>query len=173
MPVKSSYRSTFAAAATSRKTPALYLLPAIAAPGHLLFPLDYSCGGSACGGGRLVRGKLVGEGKLVRECRASAFRRRDWYRQGGFWVLAIKAGSRSYHHGGCNQRWVPSRRVRGLAIKAGAAEVDSGSRCQGGCGFLKQAKGASTSLRVQILFMAGRAVTGVRGLDPEPHGLPL
>ncbi len=47
---------------------------------------------------------------------------------------------------------MPSRQVRDLAIKAGAAE-DS----------LKRVKGESTLVLVQILFMAvvaGRAVTG-------------
>jgi hypothetical protein len=64
---------------------------------------------------------------------------------------------------------VPSRRVRDIAIKAGVVEIDSRSYCQGGCGFLKQAKGASTLLRVQILFMTlvavavGRAVMGTHG----------
>ena len=71
-------------------------------------------------GGRLVRGRLVGEGKLVRESRA----------------------------------------IMGFAVKA-----SSGS-CHQGAWFLKQVKGASASLRVQILFMAivtGRAVMGARG----------
>ena len=48
------------------------------------------------------------------------------------------------------------------------AEVDSRSCCQGECRFLKPVKSASTSLRVQILFMAvvaGRAVTGARGSE--------
>jgi hypothetical protein len=44
-----------------------------------------------------------------------------------------------------------------LAIKASVVEVNSGSRCQRGCGFLKQVKGASISIRVQVL--SGRAVT--------------
>ena len=73
---------------------------------------------------------------------------------------------------------MPSKRVLGRAIaacaikewaiKAGVIEVDSGSYCQGGCGFTKQIEGASTSLRVHILFMAivaGTAVTGRSGLD--------
>jgi hypothetical protein len=46
-------------------------------------------------------------------------------------------------------RFLPSRRVFGRAInayavKASVVEVDSGSCRQGGCGFLKQVKGAST-----------------------------
>jgi hypothetical protein len=70
-------------------------------------------------------------------------------------------------------RQLPSRRlvlgcaitayvIKACAIKAGVVEVDSRSCCQVGCGFLKQVKGASTSLPFQILFMAivaGRAVT--------------
>jgi len=81
------------------------------------------CGGGARGGGR-----LVGEGKLVREGRASASRHRGRCRQGGFWVLAIKAGSRSCHHGVCRQagfgilssKRVPSRWILSCAVKAGA-----------------------------------------------------
>ncbi len=108
------------------------ILPAIAVPGLLLlFPLDCACTDVARGGGgRLIRGRFVGEGELVREGRASAPRRRGRCRQGGVWVLAIKAGSRSCHQGVCHQ---------------------------GSCGFLKQVKGASNSLRVHIV--AGRAVT--------------
>jgi hypothetical protein len=72
-----------------------------------------------------------------------------------------------------------------LAAEAGAVKKGSGfllskrvlSRWvlgQGGCGFLEQVKGASTSLRVQNLFMAvvaGKAVTGacVLGLS-VPRG---
>jgi hypothetical protein len=66
---------------------------------------------------------------------------------------------------------VPSRKVldrtiTACAIKASVIEVDSVACCQGVCGFLKQIRGASISLRVQVLFMAivaGRAVTGARG----------
>jgi hypothetical protein len=50
-------------------------------------------------------------------------------------------------------RRVSSRWILGRAVKAGAE-------------FLKQVKGVSTSLQVQILFIAavaGRAVTGARG----------
>jgi hypothetical protein len=71
---------------------------------------------------------------------------------------------------------VPSRRVRDLAVKAGVMEADSGSCWQGRCKFLKHLEGASTSLRVQTLFMAvmvgraGRAITGAYGFDLEPHG---
>jgi hypothetical protein len=44
------------------------ILPAIAMPGLLLlFPLDCAGGGSARGGGKFVRrGRLIGEGELVR-----------------------------------------------------------------------------------------------------------
>ena len=67
------------------------ILPAIAVPRLrvFLFPLDCACGGGAPEGGRLV---LVREGKLVREGRTSASRRRGRCRHGRFWVLAIKAG---------------------------------------------------------------------------------
>jgi len=104
-------------------------------------------------------GRLVGEGKLVREGRASASRCRGRYRQGG---------------SGCT----PSRRVLGraitacainacainvCAIRAGVVKASSGSCHQGrcGCGFLKQTKGESTSLLIQTLFMA--IVKGARG----------
>src|SRR5262249_21199589 len=77
---------------------AIQLLPAIAVPRLLLlFPLDYACGDSERVGSNFVRGRLVGEAKLVREGRASASRRRGWCQQGGFRVLAIKAGSWLYH----------------------------------------------------------------------------
>ncbi len=43
-------------------------LPVIAMPGLLpLFPLDCACGGGERGRGELIRCRLVGEGKLVRE----------------------------------------------------------------------------------------------------------
>src|SRR6266480_2994120 len=106
------------------------ILPAIAVPGLLLlFPLDCACTDVARGGGgRLIRGRFVGEGELVREGRASAPRRRGRCRQGGVWVLAIKAGSRSCHQGRFSV--APSRRVLGRAIKAGsrfAIKADSRS----------------------------------------------
>lgn len=44
--------------------------------------------------------------------------------------------------------------------------MDSRPCCQDGSGFLKQIKGASTSIPVQILFIAvvvGKAVTGALG----------
>jgi len=89
-------------------------------------------------GGMIIRGSLVGEGKLVREGRVSA---RGRCRQGGLWVLAVKADSWSCHQG-----------VRYQGV------------CQQGlCGFSKEVKGASTSPRFQIMFMAGRALTGARG----------
>jgi hypothetical protein len=57
-------------------------------------------------------------------------------------ACAVKAGSGSCHQGGCHRGGSASWR-------------------KGGCGFLKQVKGASASLRVQILV--GRAGTGARG----------
>ena len=67
------------------------ILPAIALSGfHLLFPLDCACGRGARIGGRLIRGRLAGEGKFVREGRGSASRCRGRCRQGGLWVLAAK-----------------------------------------------------------------------------------
>jgi hypothetical protein len=66
--------------------------------------------------------------------------------------LPSKVGSRSCYHDVCHQVG---------CHQDGVVEVDSGS-----CGFLKQVKGASTLLRVQILFMdvmTGRAATGARG----------
>ena len=57
--------------------------------------------------------------------------------------------------------FLPSRRVLGRAIKASL-----GSCHQGGCGFLKQVKGESNSLLVQILLMAVVAVRAV----PEARG---
>ncbi len=75
------------------------IMPAIAVPRlPLLFPPDCACGGGAHGAAR-----LVGEGKLVGEGCASASRRRGRCRQVGFSVLAIKAGSRSCHHGASYQ----------------------------------------------------------------------
>src|SRR6266480_6090349 len=53
--------------------------------------------------GRLIRGRLVGDGKLVREGSVSASRSRGRCRQGGLWVLAIEVGSRSCHDGVCHQ----------------------------------------------------------------------
>ena|SRR5947207_3437334 len=44
-----------------------------------------------------------GKGKIVREGRASASRRRGRCRQGGLWVLAIKAVYRSCHYSVCRQ----------------------------------------------------------------------
>jgi len=67
-------------------------------------------------------GRFVGDGKLVREGRASASRSRDRCRQGVFWVFAIKAGSRSSHQGG-------SQRVRDRAIKADVVEVRKPENC--------------------------------------------
>jgi hypothetical protein len=61
-------------------------------------------------------------------------------------------------------RQVPSRRVLGSCYQSECCRVLG----QGGCGFLEQVKGASTSLRVQNLFMAvvaGRAVTGACGSE--------
>lgn len=58
-------------------------------------------------------------------------------------LLAVEAGAVREGSG-----FLTSRRVLGCAIKAGVVEVDSGSCCQGGCRFLKQVKGASTSPRV-------------------------
>ena len=74
-----------------------------------------------------------GKVSFVRQGRASASRCRGSCRRGRLGVLAIKAGSRSCHHGVCHQgvchqrvrlssvrsRRLPSRRVRDLAIKVG------------------------------------------------------
>src|SRR5947208_1227438 len=86
----------------------------MAVPGlHLLLPLDCACGGGARGGGGPIRGRFVGECRLIREGRASAPGR-----QGGLWVschrgrfsvVPSKADSRSCHQGRFSV--VPSRRV--------------------------------------------------------------
>jgi hypothetical protein len=52
-------------------------------------------------------------------------------------LIAIEAGPVKGGSG-----FLPSRPVLGCAIKAGVVELDSGSCCQGGCGFLKQIKGS-------------------------------
>jgi hypothetical protein len=45
--------------------PAIHLLPTIAVPRLLLlFQLDCACGGGARGGGRLVRGRVIGKVSL-------------------------------------------------------------------------------------------------------------
>ena len=73
-------------------------------------------------------------------------------------LLALKAGAVKE---GCG--FLPSSRVLGRAITAGAGQAGLGilpsrqvssRQIQDGCRFLKQIKGASTSFRVQILFMA-------------------
>ena len=88
-------------------------------------------------------------------------------------------------------RRVPSKRVLSRRVPSwGAVKAGSGSCHQGWCrrggfwvmllrrgGFLKQIKGVSTSLRVQILFMAavaGKAIAGARtsGFAPYPVGRP-
>jgi len=125
-----------------------------------------------CGGGRHVRGRLVGEDKLVREGRASASRCRGKCRQGGLGFLssrrilscaiapcAIKACA-------IKACAIKTCAIKGVCDQACAIKASPGCCHQGGCEFLKQVKGASTSLRVQILSMAiaaGRAVTGARG----------
>jgi len=56
--------------------------------------------------------------------------------------------------------------IKACAVKADVVNVDSGSCCQRRCGSLKQIKGVSTSLPVQILFIAvvvGRHARGARG----------
>ncbi len=125
--------------------------PAIAVPRLLfLFPFDCACGGGARVGGRLVgrsglaRDRLVGEGMLVRESRASDSRRRGRCRQGGLWVLAITAGSRSCHQGVCHRAWhrdwchqgrcrqgefgiLPSKQVRMRVLEAGQRRINLAS----------------------------------------------
>ena len=150
-----------------RSLPAI--LPAIAVPGLLLlFPLDCACGrGSRGGGGRLIRGRLVREGELVREDRAM--------------LLAVEAGAVKEGSGFLPSKRSPSRAIKSCAIKAcaiepcaikayaikaGAVKASSGSCYQGRCGFLKQINGESTSLLLQILYMAvvvGGAVAGACG----------
>jgi len=44
--------------------------------------------------------------------------------------------------------------IKACAFKAGVVKVDSGSCCQRRYGSLKQIKGESTSLPIQILFIA-------------------
>jgi len=103
----------------------IQLLPAIDMSGLLLLsPLDCACGCGARGGGRLVIGRLVGEGELVREGRASAPRRRGRCCQGGLWGLAIEGCSRSCDHGVCDQG-VCDQGVcdQACAIKAGAVKA--------------------------------------------------
>jgi len=148
----------------------------------LLFPLDCACGAGAHGGGRLSEvgssGKVNLSEKVVLVLLAVE-------------AGAVKKGSRPCHHGMCYQGMchqgvhrqgvcyqgvhhqgvcrqgrcqqggfgiLPSKRVSSRWILGRAVKV--------GAGFLKQVKGASTSLRVQILFMAvaaGKAVTRARG----------
>lgn len=67
----------------------------------------------------LVRGRLVGEGELVRERRAS-FSCHE--------ACVVKEGS----------KLLPPMQVLSHVIKADVVEVDSGSCCQARCGFLKQ-----------------------------------
>src|SRR5579871_6648194 len=62
--------------------------------------LDCACGGSACGGSR-----FVGEGKLVREARASAV--------SPVVAVAVKDGA----------RFLPSRRILGRAITTCAINI--------------------------------------------------
>ena len=69
--------------------------------------------------------------------------------QGACYSCAIKAGAIRV-----SSRRVLSRRLRDLCHQGSFG-------CACGCGFLKQVKGASTSLRVEILFMA--VVTRARG----------
>ncbi len=105
----------------------------------LLFPLDCACGGGARRRGGGIGGGIGG--RLVIEDRVSVSRCRGRCHQEGLWVLAIKAGFQSCHHGMCHQgfchqcsvlsrrvplsrvpsRRVPSRRVRNVAIKASAS----------------------------------------------------
>ena len=93
----------------------------------LLFPLDCACVGGARrgGGGRLIRGRLFGDGKLVRKV---------------VLVLpAVEAGAIKESSG-----FLPSARVLGravtactinaCAIKVCAIETSSGSCHQGRCG---------------------------------------
>jgi hypothetical protein len=75
------------------------------------YPLDCACGSGVRGGGR-----LVGEGKLVRDGRASASRHRGGCPQGGFLVPVIKACA-----------------VKVYAIMAGAVKAGLGSCHSGGC----------------------------------------
>lgn len=91
--------------------------------------------------------RLVAGGKLDRVGRPSASLRRGRCRQGGLWLVGVKAGSRLCHYGesyqtckaiktckikagvikeGLPSNGVPSRRVRDLPIYAGVIE--------GGCG---------------------------------------
>jgi len=117
--------------------------PAIAVPRFLLlFPLDCAC-----------RGRLVGEGNFVREGRASASRRRGNCRQGGLWVLVIKADSWSCHHGVYHQRRVPSRRVR--VLETGQRRINLASHSC--CG--RQSSHGSSWLWVY------RCLTGKSGLE--------
>jgi hypothetical protein len=68
--------------------------------------------------------------------------------------------------------------IKACAIKAGVVEIDSGSCCHGGYGFLKQVKGASTfaggpdSVHGRVTggavtsgFWDRRYITGMSGLD--------
>lgn len=77
------------------------------------------------GGGRFIKGRLVAEGKLVNEVRASTSGYRGRCDRGGLWVLAITADTQSCHHGGSHQRvcyqgglgGVRSRWVRVLEVE--------------------------------------------------------
>jgi hypothetical protein len=78
--------------------------------GLLLFPLDCACGGSARGGGRLIRGgKLVRGGRLIKGGRLSV--------KVVLVLLAVEAGA--------------VKAILGRAIKA-----SSGLRAQGGFGIV-------------------------------------
>ena len=81
-------------------------------------------------------------------------------------LLAVEAGAVKESSGFLPSRRVLGRALTARAIKAGAVKASWGSCHQGRCRFLKQFKGESASLLVQILFMAvvaGRAVPGARG----------
>ena len=85
-------------------------------------------------------------------------------REGRALLLAVKAVAVKEGSGFLPSRLVLSRAIAAYAIKAcaikacaieaGAVMANSGSCHQGRCRFLNRVKGASTSLRVQILFMA-------------------
>ena len=83
-------------------------------------------------------------------------------------LLAVEAGAIEEGSG-----FLPSRQVLDCAIttyaitacdiKTCIAEVDSEPRCQSRCRFLKQVKGASISLWLQILYMVVEAARAANG----------
>jgi len=107
---------------------------------------------------RATLDKFVGEGN------ASASRRREGaVKEGSGFLSSKRVLGRAIA-----ARAIKASAIEAWAIKAGVIEVDSGSYCQGGCGFTKQIKRRINLASGPFLFMAvvaGRAVAGRSGLD--------